>query len=119
MRSNILRRRSWWRRTPAIVAGTVLGAIIALALLVVSETQSSTLQARYFSGVAAEVKFWLEPGTSPSIRYPDKGPYDHRLGYSELPGFLAKLQTRGYQVEKQARHSHALRELVERGYFPP
>lgn len=93
--------------------------MIALALLVVSETQSSTLQARYFSGVAAEVKFWLEPGTSASIRYPGKGPYDHRLGYSELPGFLARLQARGYQVEKQARHSHALRELVERGYFPP
>ena len=102
-----------------IVGGMVLGAILALALFVVNETQSSTLQARYFSGIAAEVKFWLEPGASPSIRYPQKGPYDHRLGYSELPVFLTRLQAKGYRIEEQARHSHALLELVESGYFPP
>lgn len=96
-----------------------MAAILALVLLVISETQSSTLQAGYFSGVAADVKFWLEPGPSPSIRYPQKGPYDQRLGYSELPVFLTRLQAKGYRIETQARHSHALRELVESGYFPP
>lgn len=120
MPGNLIRPIPWWRRTSTLVAaGAFLGATLALVLLVVNETRSSTLQARYFSSVASEVKFWVEPGSSPSIRFPQQGPYDQRLGYSELPAFLQKLQARGYRVEKQARHSLALRELVEGGYFPP
>jgi len=119
MPGNLIRPRTWWRRpTTILVAGTILAAAAAL-LLVVHETQSSTLQSRYFSSVASEVKFWLEDGPSPAIRFPRKGPYDQRLGYSELPSFLEKLQAKGYRIERQARHSHALRELFEDGYFPP
>jgi membrane peptidoglycan carboxypeptidase len=102
-----------------VVAGAVLGVTLALILLVVSETQSSSLQARYFSGIASDVKFWVEPGASPAIRFPQNGPYDHRLGYSELPAFLTRLQNKGYRIEKQARHSHALLDIVGSGYFPP
>jgi membrane peptidoglycan carboxypeptidase len=102
-----------------VVAGAMLGVTLALILLVVSETQSSSLQARYFSGIASDVKFWVEPGASPAIRFPQNGPYDHRLGYSELPAFLTRLQNKGYRIEKQARHSHALLDIVESGYFPP
>lgn len=120
MPGNTIRPVPWWRRTSTLlVAGAVFGVTLTLVLLVAGETQSSTLQARYFSSVASDVKFWLEPGSSPSIRFPQKGPYDQRLGYSELPTFLQKLQAKGYRVEKQARHSTALRELIEDGYFPP
>jgi membrane peptidoglycan carboxypeptidase len=120
MSGNFIRPAPWWRRTSTLVAVVVvLLTALALALLVVRETQSSTLQARYFSSVASGVKFWMEPGASPSIRFPQKGPYDQRLGYSELPAFLDKLQARGYRIEKQARHSTALRELMADGYFPP
>ena len=97
----------------------MLSATLALVLLIVNETQSSNLQARYFSGIASDVKFWVEPGASPAIRFPQNGPYDHRLGYSELPAFLTRLQAKGYSIEKQARHSHALLDIVGSGYFPP
>jgi membrane peptidoglycan carboxypeptidase len=113
-------RPPWWRRTSTlVVTAVILGTMLGIALVVIREAQSSTFQAHYFSGLAADLKFWLEPGPSPSIRFPQKGPYDQRLGYSELPAFLYRLHARGYRIEKQARHSHALTELIESGYFPP
>ncbi|MBI4203929.1 MAG: penicillin-binding protein [Betaproteobacteria bacterium] len=116
----IIRPVPWWRHTSTlVVAATVLGTMLGIALIVIEEAQSSTFQARYFAGLAGELKFWLEPGPSPSIRFPQRGPYDQRLGYSELPVFLGRLQAKGYHIEKQARHSHALGELIESGYFPP
>lgn len=114
------RRTPWWRRASTLVlAAAVLLIISAAALIVVFEAESSAFQARYFSGVAARLKFWMEPGPSPSIRFPRSGPYDLRLGYSEMPAFLARLRAKGYRVERQARFSHALVELIESGYFPP
>jgi membrane peptidoglycan carboxypeptidase len=98
-----------------LVALTVAGA----AYLAIIEAESSTFQARYFAGVAARLKFWLEPGSSPSIRFPQRGPYDQRLGYSELPAFLDRLRAKGYRVHAQARLSYHLVELMETGYFPP
>ncbi|OGA44821.1 MAG: glycosyl transferase family 51 [Betaproteobacteria bacterium RIFCSPLOWO2_12_FULL_62_13] len=110
----------WWRRASALV-GVALVVLIVLGAvqLVVTELQSSTFQARYFAGVAAKLKFWLEPGPSPSIRFPQSGPYDQRLGYSELPALLDRLRAKGYRIEAQARHSFDLVELIESGYFPP
>ena len=97
------------------VLATMLGAFA----LLVSEVQSSAFQSRYFADAAARLRFWAEPGPSTSISFPHKGPYDLRLGYSEMPQFLGRLQAKGYEIKKQARHSLALRELIEEGYFPP
>ena len=65
------------------------------------------------------MKFVLEPGPSASIRFPHDGPYDHRLGYSEMPRFLERLQTRGFEIEAQARVTRQLGDLIEAGYAPP
>ena len=97
------------------VLATMLGAFA----LLVSEVQSSAFQSRYFADAAARLRFWVEPGPSTSISFPHRGPYDLRLGYSEMPQFLGRLQAKGYEIKKQARHSLALRELIEEGYFPP
>ena len=51
----------------------VLG-ILVLSYAAYSEFQASRLQARYFSGVARDMKFVVEPGPSESIRYPQSGP---------------------------------------------
>jgi membrane peptidoglycan carboxypeptidase len=120
MSGNPIRRLPWWRRTSTLVAtAAVLGTLCAGVLIALREAQSSHFQAHYFSGVAAALKFWVEPGPSSSIRYPQSGPYDQRLGYSELPAFLERLRAKDYRIERQARHSHALTELIEKGYFPP
>jgi membrane peptidoglycan carboxypeptidase len=96
----------------------VLG-ILVLSYAVYGEFQASRLQARYFSGLARDMKFVVEPGASASIRYPQAGPYDQRLGYSELPVFLKRLQAKGYEVDSQARVTHKLASLIESGYAPP
>jgi membrane peptidoglycan carboxypeptidase len=96
----------------------VLG-ILVVAYAAYSEFQASRLQARYFSGIARDMKFVVEPGASASIRFPQSGPYDQRLGYSELPAFLKRLQAKGYEIDSQARVTNKLGNLIEAGYAPP
>lgn len=65
------------------------------------------------------MKFGVQPGASTSIRYPHPGPYDQRLGYSQLPYFIKQLTAKGYEVESQVRVTHQLGDLIEAGYSPP
>jgi len=39
---------------------------------------------------AADMKFKVQPGPSEDIRFPKSGPYDERLGYAQLPSFIAR-----------------------------
>jgi membrane peptidoglycan carboxypeptidase len=91
----------------------------AIGFTAYSEFQASRLQARYFSGLARDMKYRVEAGPSTSIRFPQPGPYDQRLGYSEMPEFMKRLQARGYEVEAQARVTPQLARLVQSGYAPP
>ena len=92
--------------------------ISTLAFGIAAEANTSWLQAGLLSGFARQLGFTLEPGPSPSIRFPDAGPYDQRLGYVELPAFIGRLDDRGFVVEQQARLSERHRKLVDRGVFP-
>jgi membrane peptidoglycan carboxypeptidase len=96
----------------------ILGVLV-LSYGIYSEFQASRLQARYFSALARDMKFEVEPGASASIQYPKTGPYDQRLGYTELPAFLKRLQAKGYEIESQARVTHKLASLIESGRAPP
>src|SRR5688572_30509339 len=98
--------------------------VLLLALVVVgftaySEIQASRLQARYFASIARDMKFRVHEGPSTSIRFPQSGPYDQRLGYSDLKGYIERLQRKGYEVEAQARVTHQLGDLIQAGYTPP
>ncbi|HET7160350.1 MAG TPA: transglycosylase domain-containing protein [Burkholderiales bacterium] len=93
--------------------------LLALGYAAYREFQGSRLQARYFSGVNRELKFTIEPGPSDSIRFPQPGPYDQRLGYSELPIFLKRLQDKGFEIQSQARVTERLGGLIKAGYAPP
>jgi membrane peptidoglycan carboxypeptidase len=94
-------------------------ALALLALTVFLEIQTSWFQSRYFAGLARELQFRLETGPSASIRFPGAAPYDQRLGYSELPGYIERLQNRGFEIESQARLTARLSALIEAGYAPP
>src|SRR6186713_2935076 len=97
-------KRSAWRRHPLLLSGAVLVLLILAALaLIADEAQTSSLQARYFSRLTANAGFRVEAGADPAIRFPAHGPYDQRLGYSEMPAFLGRLRARGYGIEAQAR----------------
>src|SRR5919198_5474437 len=88
-------RRHWpWGRIILGILGVALGALGAKAYLFLrDELPSSALQARYLSALGSQISFAVGPGPSPLIRYPRTGPYDLRLGYVGLPGFLQRLQT--------------------------
>ena len=95
----------------------VLGLILALAALV--EVRTSSMQALVLSQVARTLTYRVEPGPSPSPYFPRSGPYDERLGYTRLSGFVDRLESAGYRVERQARLSTSLGHLAAWGLSPP
>ena len=113
-------RRSPWLRARLFPLSIAAGSLLVLALLAVIEMRTSNLQAFLFSVFHRGVSWQVEPGAAPSpLRFPDDAPYDARLGYSRLPGFLSRVQSAGYAIASQARPSARLRALGDWGLFPP
>lgn len=83
------------------------------------ELQTSQWQARWVSRYAASLDYHVAPGPSSEIRFPEDGPFDRRLGYVQLPTFIERLSTRGFEVQAQARFSPALLDYASRGFFVP
>lgn len=104
-------------KTATLAVSLVL--LIASTGVLVLELESSRIQAKHFSRGAQEMRFWVAPGPSPAILFPDAGPFDQRLGYARLPVILNRLAARGFTLEAQARFSAELLEVAKRGYFPP
>ena len=101
-----------------LVLVLVLVAIAAGVWLIGREIRTSALQARWFSRLAHEATFQMGPGPSPSIRFPSGGPFDERLGYTQIPDFVARLSAGGFGVESQARHAPRLLSLEDWGLNP-
>lgn len=92
-----------WRRVAA--GGSSLLFFTALGSLVIIEAKTSTLQAELFSSLADEMTYSVASGPSEAISFPEDGPYDRRLGYVGLPGYIATLRDQGFAIEAQARIS--------------
>ena len=97
----------------------LLVAGYALFQLIAGELQSSKLQARYLADYAAKLTFKLEPGPSQAIRFPKTGPFDERLGYTQIPAFLSRLTSHDFTVTSQAKFSSKLMDVTGSGLFPP
>ncbi|MEN6620884.1 MAG: transglycosylase domain-containing protein, partial [Smithella sp.] len=101
-----------------LIIVTIISIIVAvLSTLIVVEMKTSYLQSRYLSLYAKKLSFSVKPGPNPSLNFPEDGPYDERLGYTQLPSFIKRLTAQGYQVESQARPSYSLNEVTESGLF--
>lgn len=111
-RPNISGRRWRWLIPPALAFFTLLG-------LAWFEARTSWLQARWLPGYASSLPFTLEDGPSDSIRFPEHGPFDQRLGYVRLPNMLDKLQATGFYIDRQVRFSPALQTYVDASFYPP
>ena len=92
---------------------------VAGGLLLWHELNTSRLQAREIARYAARLDYQRVAGPSDAIRFPAHGPFDQRLGYTELPRFAERLQARGFALTEQVRFNDALIEHVEHGLFPP
>jgi membrane peptidoglycan carboxypeptidase len=108
--------RSFWRRT--LLGISTLALLGGLGAVGVEEMRTSRLQARLLSSYAENMNFALRDGPNPAARYPNFGPYNERLGYTGLPGYLKALTDDMYAVEMQAHASPALDQFMAKGGFP-
>ena len=109
-------RRKTRRR--CIRRGFYLLTVLALVAGCLYELCTSRLQAHYLARLAARCTVGVEPGESRAIRFPSTGPYDKRLGYVDLPTFIRRLTTEGYDISEQARFSPFLLEYTDSGFYP-
>jgi membrane peptidoglycan carboxypeptidase len=117
-------KRPHSRRTNPLWARGLAGAIwlifaMGLAWLIWLEARSSWLQSALLSRWLADSGYSLGPGPAPRRLKAPSGPYDQRLGYSALAGFLENLREEGYGITSQARASDKLLALAQAGIFPP
>lgn len=108
------------RRRVAILKWTLRFVIAAtFAGAAYWELRTARLQSVVFSEVTSGTYFYVEEGKSPSIVFPDSGPYDKRVGYADMPEMLDDLTDSKYRISRQARISDQFSELVDRGLFAP
>ncbi len=110
----LVRRR--WRWLWWALLGLLL---LASAVLLSFEMRTSWLQSRELSRYARTLTYSLEPGPSSAIHYPDRGPFDQRLGYTRLPEFLIPLQQQQFVIEQQVQFSPALQQYSQHGLYLP
>jgi membrane peptidoglycan carboxypeptidase len=113
------RGRRWLRRIAWTLAILVTVTLAAAAGLAWYEMQASPLQSRYLVELGRQMTWSTGPGRSDSIRFPEDGPFDRRLGYTGLAAFAERLGERGFVIEQQARISPAMAAIADRGLYLP
>jgi membrane peptidoglycan carboxypeptidase len=93
--------------------------LVGIAGLLAWELLSSALEAKYLAKAAQKMTWQVRPGPSDRIRYPGRGPYDVRLGYSKLPDYLERLDQAGWQIDAQARLRIQMERAHDLGLFLP
>ena len=105
-------RKKWLK--PA-TAATIL-IFLAVALF---ELQTSTIQSFAFSQLSQKMQFEVKDAPDTNLVFPSHGPYDTRLGYTRLPGYISSLGRHHFVIERQAHTSAAMRTFQHLGGFPP
>ncbi len=81
------------------------------------EARNSHVQARFFTWFDRGISYRVVPGPSPSIRFPQEGPRNLRLGYAELSGIVTSLAGQQYAITRQAEWSPRLDWFVDHGGY--
>ncbi len=93
--------------------------IIFLIIAVIYEIHTSHIQSRLFSYIASTSSYQVDAGPSPSIVFPQSGPFNTRRGYSRTLKFEDTLKKHGYHIVKQARFSPQMSWIATLGITPP
>ena len=110
---------SFFFRIKYLWAYAVLLLLVVGAGVVSLEMQTSAFQAQYFAKLSSTANFTVGTGASSAISFPVSAPYDDRLGYSKIPGFVEKLTSRDFEITRQAQISAGMADIVKEGYFAP
>ena len=113
------------RSRPGLRFGAQLaafGALAAVAVCVVAEARTSFMEARWLPRMAQRMSFAVvsDSGHDTALQeavFPRTGPYDSRLGYVQLPGYIDTLGQHHYAVTARARISPELRRWIEAGNY--
>jgi membrane peptidoglycan carboxypeptidase len=108
--------RPHWLR--AVSAAAWIGLVAGAMWFVSIELEASPVQSKVFTGLAGKLAYRVEPGPAPAARFPEAGPYNERLGYAQLPRYIAALQGQGYRIDHQARLSPQFVSFIDLGGFP-
>jgi membrane peptidoglycan carboxypeptidase len=113
---------------PGVRRGRVarLGVRLTLLLLIATgvvvfaawEMRTFGFEAYVFHDVAREAAFAVGPGPASWDLPAPAGPYDRRMGYSDLRHSISLLHAQGYDVVAQARSNAALTRIAHLGLFP-
>lgn len=116
-----LEREEWVRRLPIprpkrprrIWLWLCAGIALTLAAI---ELNSSWLQSRVLATLATRLHFHVGKGPSASYPTAPTGPYDLRMGYSQIPSMVSRLGN-SFRVTEQASSSFGLRNLSRIGSY--
>lgn len=79
--------------------------------------RTSRLQSSIAVSETQNLRFSVEPGARGRVVFPAGGPYDRRLGYSDLRSFIRSLEAQHFSVVRQANQSSELASFVHaQGY---
>src|SRR3954469_15251655 len=98
--------RFGWERW--LVGVVLIAAASGIGWVSYQEMQSSWLQAGVLTKYGEKLTYQVGSGPSGLVKYPTQGPYNERLGYTEIPKALNALTGSGYRIEQQARTSKEL-----------
>jgi membrane peptidoglycan carboxypeptidase len=107
------RRRRLWPWLLAFLAIAVAAVVAAYELI------ASPLQATMLAAYAKRLTYASQPGPSDSIRFPESGPHDIRLGYARLPDISKRLLNSQYAIVRQTRLAPEMVKLANLGLFLP
>ncbi|WP_081948826.1 transglycosylase domain-containing protein [Litchfieldella xinjiangensis] len=110
--------RPRWRKRD-LLPWILMALAAVLSSLLVAEARTSRIQSQELSRYAATLTFALGAGATDQVAFPKQGPFDTRLGYTQLPAFQQRLLERGFAVDRQARFSPALMDYTQHGFYPP
>ena len=97
----------------------VLLIAIGLGVLAAWEMRTFGLEAYLFHNAARGAAFEVRPGDASWDLPAPSGPYDRRMGYTDLRKSISLLQAQGFDVVAQARSNEALERIASLGLFPP
>ncbi|MEW6600254.1 MAG: transglycosylase domain-containing protein, partial [Nitrospirota bacterium] len=93
--------------------------IIFILVALIYEWRTSIIQSWVYSNYAKKLHFNVGRGPSPSIVFPEEGPFNKRRGYVRIPAFIDNLEKNNYLITRQARFSPELANAVREGISPP
>jgi len=112
------RRQAFWYLIILASLGGIITALIFGAYYVAEELKTSRLQAYFLARIAHDARTEIVRRGSSRIRFPKEGPYDARLGYTQIAEISKRLQTTGYAITRQAQISPEHAWLIDHEIFP-